>query len=85
MEEEEKISKLIDLTKEVYSEIERELKLTGFWDSTPARNKLTADLQKVILQHEYRFLPDLRKNWKVIITRLMEIAKKNHDTILFAP
>ena len=85
MEEEEKISQLVALTQEVFNEIERELKLTGFWDSTPARNKLVADLQKVIMQPGYRFLPDLRKNWKSIITRLMEIAKKNHDSILFAP
>jgi type I restriction enzyme, R subunit len=85
MPEEERISKLVALTKDLYEEIERELKLIGFWDSIPARNKLVADLQKAILQPEFATMPGLVMNRKHIISRLMEIAEKNHDTILFAP
>lgn len=84
MNEEERISKLVALTQDVYGEIERELKLTGFWESIPARNKLIADLQKVILQPEFSGMPGLVKNRKHIISRLMEIAEKNHETILYA-
>ena len=84
MEKEERISKLVALTQELYGEIERELKLTGFWESIPARNKLVADLQKAILQPEFSAMPGLVNNRKHIISRLMEIAEKNHDTILYA-
>jgi|GEM_PF-7121793 len=38
------------LTLDIYGEIERELKFTGFWESIPARNKLISDLQRVLLQ-----------------------------------
>ena len=84
MKEEEKISNLVALTQDLYGEIERELKLTGFWESIPARNKLVADLQKVLLQPDFSKLPGIVKNRKHIISRLMEIAEKNHDTILYA-
>jgi type I restriction enzyme R subunit len=84
MKEEEKISKLVALTQHLYEEIERELKLVGFWESIPARNKLVADLQKAILQAEFEKMPGLVMKRKHIISRLMEIAEKNHDTILYA-
>jgi type I restriction enzyme R subunit len=84
MKEEERISKLVALTQHLYEEIERELKLVGFWESIPARNKLVADLQKTILQPEFAKVPGLINNRKHIISRLMEIAEKNHDTILYA-
>jgi type I restriction enzyme R subunit len=84
MKAEERISKLVALTQEVYGEIERELKLVGFWESIPARNKLVADLQKAILQPEFSTMPGLIRNRKHIISRLMEIAEKNNDTILYA-
>jgi type I restriction enzyme R subunit len=84
MKEEERISHLVTLTQHLYVEIERELKLTGFWESLPARNKLIADLQKIILQQEFSKLPGLVKNRRHIISRLMEIAEKNHETILYA-
>jgi type I restriction enzyme R subunit len=84
MAEEERISTLVALTQHLYAEIERELKLTGFWESIPARNKLIADLQKTVLQPEFTKLPGIVRKRAHIISRLMEIAEKNHDTILFA-
>lgn len=84
MNEEERISNLVALTKHLYVEIERELNLTGFWESIPARNKLVAELQKALLQPEFTKLPGLVTNRKHIISRLMEIAEKNNDTILYA-
>jgi type I restriction enzyme R subunit len=84
MAEEERISTLVTLTQHLYADIERELKLTGFWESIPARNKLKADLQKTLLQLEFAKLPGVVKNRAHIISRLMEIAEKNHDAILYA-
>jgi type I restriction enzyme R subunit len=78
------ISSLVALTQHLFADIERELKLTGFWESIPARNKLKADVQKTLLQPEFSKLPGLVKNRAQIISRLMEIAEKNNDTILYA-
>jgi type I restriction enzyme R subunit len=84
MTEEDRISQLVDLTQKIFLVVERELKLTGFWESTPARNKLRADLQKILLAPEFAKLPYLVKNRTHIISRIMEIAKKKNDTILYA-
>jgi type I restriction enzyme, R subunit len=85
MTTEERISQLVALTQHLYGEIERELKLTGFWESIPARNKLVSDLQHVLLQPEFSKLPGIVLNRKKIISRLMELAEKNQDSILYAP
>jgi type I restriction enzyme R subunit len=82
--DEDAISSLVTLTQQLFNEVERELKLTGFWESIPARNKLRADIQKTLLQPEFAKLPGLVKNRAHIISRAMEIAEKNNDTILYA-
>jgi type I restriction enzyme R subunit len=64
--------------------VERELKLVGFWDSVPARNKLKADLQQVILGPEFAKLPGLIKNRARIVSRIMEISYRKNDIILYA-
>ena len=84
MDEEDKISYLVDLTQATYLVIERELKLTGFWGSIPARNKLKAELQVILLSEKFRKVPAVIKNRAHIISRMMEIAEKNHDIILYA-
>jgi type I restriction enzyme R subunit len=83
--DDDSISSLVSLTQQVFDDVERELKLAGFWESIPARNKLKADIQKTLLQPEFSKLPELVKNRAHIISRIMEIAEKNHDTILYAP
>lgn len=82
--EEERISLLVDLTQQVFLVIERELQLTGFWESIPARNKLRADLQKVLLAPRFFKVPGIVQNREQIISRLLELARKNNDTILYA-
>ncbi len=82
--DEDAISSLVSLTQQLFDGIERELKLTGFWESIPARNKLRADIQRTLLQAEFSKLPGLVKNRAHIISRVMEIAEKNNDTILYA-
>ncbi|MEK7243808.1 MAG: restriction endonuclease subunit R, partial [Thermodesulfobacteriota bacterium] len=84
MNADDKISHLVDLTQKAYLVVERELKLTGFWESIPARNKLRADLQGILLATEFLKLPSLVKNRARIISRIMEIAEKNNDIIVYA-
>jgi type I restriction enzyme R subunit len=82
--EEERFSRLVDLTQNVYLVVERELKLAGFWESIPARNKLREEIQKILLSPEFLNLPGLVKNRAHIISRIMEIAYKKNDIILYA-
>lgn len=84
MSREDRISHLVDLTQKAFLVVERELKLTGFWESIPARNKLRAELQKILLAPEFTKLPGIVKNRAHIISRIMEIAEKNNDIILYA-
>lgn len=80
----DEISRLVNLTQQIYLIVERELNLTGFWDSIPARNKLKAELQKMLLSPEFSKMPNIVRNRGQIIARIMEIAEKNNDTILYA-
>jgi type I restriction enzyme, R subunit len=84
MTEEDRISALVNLTQQVYQAVERELQLVGFWESIAARNKLRADLQEILLSAQFQHLPGVRKNRKQIMSRIMEIAEKNNDIILYA-
>ena len=81
---EDEICLLVNLTQEIFLAVERELKLTGFWENTPARNKLRADIQKTLLDPSFIKLPNLITNRAKIISRMMEIAEKNNDIILYA-
>jgi type I restriction enzyme R subunit len=82
--DEDAISTLVTLTQQIFGEVERELKLTGFWESIPARNKLKAEIQRILLLDEFSTLPSIRQNRERIISRIMEIAEKNNDLILYA-
>lgn len=81
---EDQIARLVDLTQRIFNEVERELKLTGFWESIPARNKLKADIQKVLLAKDFADIPGLVANRAQIISRIMELAESKSDTILYA-
>ena len=83
-EDEDRISYLVDLVQQITLVIERELKLAGFWESIPGRNKLKAEIQKILLAPEFAKVPDLIEDRAHIISRVMEIAEKNNDIILFA-
>ena len=82
--DEDRIGYLVKLTQNVYEVVERELRLTGFWESIAARNKLKAEIQRILLAPEFANVPDLIQNRVHIISRVMEIAEKNHNIILFA-
>jgi type I restriction enzyme, R subunit len=84
LDQEERVSQLVDLTQKTFLSVERELKLTGFWESIPARNKLKAELQNILLAPEFNKLTGLVANRAQIISRILEIAEKNNDIILYA-
>ena len=81
---EDRISLLVNLTQKVCLVIERELRLTGFWESIPARNRLKAEIQKTLLAPEFLSVRLIKDNRSKLISRAMEIAERNNDIILHA-
>lgn len=81
---EDEISLIVDLTQQVFLLVEREICLSGFWESIPARNKLKAEIQKMLLSKKFIKIPGMISKKSEIISRVMEIAEKNNDTILYA-
>ena len=59
IDDEDRISFLVDLTQQITLVVERELKLAGFWESIPARNKLKAEIQKIVLAPKAVKVPGL--------------------------
>jgi type I restriction enzyme R subunit len=75
------VSQMVALTQQVFTVVEQELQLTSFWESIPARKKLKAEIQKVLLSPDFYQIPNLMDNREQIISRVMEIAEKNNDRI----
>ena len=82
--QDERISALVNLTQQVFNTVKLELELADFRESIPARNRLKAELQAVLLQPEFASLPNVRESRSRLISRIMEIAEKNNDIILYA-
>ena len=82
--DEDRVAQNVALTQQVFMVIEQELQLTGFWESIPACNKLKSEIQKILLSPDFMKLPNIVQNRNRIISRIMELAKKNNDTILYA-
>jgi type I restriction enzyme R subunit len=83
-QEEERISLLVNLTQQVFLVVERELRLIGFWESIPARNKLKAEIQQILTSPDFMKVPGMIANRAQIISRVLELAEKNNDRILYA-
>jgi hypothetical protein len=49
-----------------------------------SKARLRADIQRLLLQPAYAQLPNIVANRAMIISRVMEIAEKNNDIILYA-
>jgi len=81
-QKDERISLLVDLTQNVFNTVERELKLTGFWQSAPARNRLKSELLRILVKKEFMSLPSVVKNRAHLISRIMEISERNNDLLL---
>lgn len=79
---EDEIAQNVNLTQHIFNLVANEIKLTGFWDSTPAQLKLKAELQKLLLSPEFNKLPNIIIKRSEIISRIMELAKTNHFKIL---
>ncbi|RZJ93896.1 MAG: restriction endonuclease subunit R, partial [Hymenobacter sp.] len=78
---EDEIAQNVNLTQHVFHQVATEIKLTGFWDSTPAQAKLRGELQKLLLSPEFIKTPNITSKYKELVSRIMELAKTNHFKI----
>lgn len=78
----DEISKNVSLTQQVVNTVIREIKLTGFWDSPPAQNRLKQELQEVLLGEAFADIPLMMGKYKVLISRILEFAKANHFKLI---
>ncbi len=79
---EDEIAQNVNLTQHIFNLVAREIKLTGFWDSTPAQLKLKAEIQKLLLSPDFKGMPNIITKRNELISRIMELAKTNHFKIL---
>ncbi|MCK4661721.1 MAG: type I restriction endonuclease subunit R [Bacteroidales bacterium] len=79
---EDEIAQNVNLTQHIFNLVSNELKLTGFWDSSPAQSKLKAEIQKLLLSKEFSKIPNIILKRKELISRIMEISKANHFRII---
>lgn len=79
---EEQIEEVVALTRICTGLLTDEIKLTGFWDNIPAQNQVKGELMKMVLSPDYKTLPGIFDKRNALITRLMEIAKANHEKLV---
>lgn len=80
--DEDQITKNMSLTLESFYLIKNEIILTGFWDSPAAQKRLEGRLQELFLSEEYLKVPNMRRKYRHLISRIMELAKRNHYYII---
>lgn len=78
---EDEIANNVNLTQHIFNLVSTEIRLTGFWDSAPAQNKLKAEIQKLLLSPTFKATPNIIAKRAALISRLMELAKTNHFRI----
>ena len=79
---EDQVSKNVALTINIVDKLQTELRLHGFWTNTPAQNRLKAELQQILLSPDFCTMPGIVTKRQQIITRIMEVAKAKHSTII---
>ncbi|PAK34770.1 type I restriction endonuclease subunit R [Bacillus safensis] len=79
---EDQISQNVSLTQDVYYMVKNEIQLAGFWDTPAAQMRLRGNLKILLLSTEYIRLPNIRRKYKELISRIMELAKVNHYNII---
>lgn len=78
----DEISMNVSLTQQVMDIVIREIKLTGFWDSIPAQNRLKQELQGVLMSEAFASLPHMFQKYNALISRILEFAKANHFKLI---
>ncbi|MBS9385981.1 MAG: type I restriction endonuclease subunit R [Dolichospermum sp. BR01] len=78
----DEITQDVTLTLHTFNVIKQEVQTAGFWGSIPAQNRLKEELQKLFLSAEFVSYPNIFKERKEIILRLLEWSRENHSKII---
>lgn len=79
---EDEIGKNVELTTAIFGVLHTELQLVGFWESASAPIGLREKILNILLLPEFCTLPNIVAKRNEIISRVMEIARAKHSTIL---
>lgn len=79
---EDEIGKIIELTTAVFSVLHTELQLVGFWESPTACIGIKQKILNILLLPEFCTLPNIVSKRNEIISRVVEIARAKHSTII---
>jgi len=83
----DEISILVGVTKEVSDKVRLEIGSVGFWRNVPAQAKLKGEIVDILLSEDQgltKIIPGIFGKRNEIASRIMELAKSNHDIILYA-
>lgn len=85
----DQVGQLVNLTQQAFLVVERELKLTSFWESVPARNRLKAEIQQILVSAAFMALPKVvaNRNWNIVRAQMPATEKakawlKTHGVLL---
>lgn len=81
------ISIIVGVTKEVFDKVKLEIGSIGFWQNIPAQNRLKGEIVDILISEDQgltKLIPGLFGRRNEISSRIMELAKSNHDIILYA-
>lgn len=84
---EDEVSILVGVTKETFDKVKLEIGAIGFWRNIPAQNRLRGEIVDILISEEQgltKSVPGIFGKRKEIASRIMELSKSNHDTILYA-
>ncbi|MFN8319201.1 MAG: HsdR family type I site-specific deoxyribonuclease [Saprospiraceae bacterium] len=84
---EDEITILVTVTKEVFEKVKLEIGAIGFWRNIPSQNRLKGEIVDILLSEEQgliKTIPGIFGRRNEIASRIMELAKSNHDIILYA-
>ena len=83
----DEISIIVGVTKEVFDKVKLEIGAIGFWRNIPAQNRLKGEVVDILISEDQgltKTIPGLFARRNEIASRIMELAKSNHDIILYA-
>jgi len=84
---EDEITLLVAITKEVFEKVKLEIGAIGFWRNIPSQNRLKGEIVDILISEEQgltKTIPGIFGRRNEIASRIMELAKSNHDIILYA-
>lgn len=81
---EDDIGELVPLTQELTELMATEMAAPGFWRNVIAQKKLLAEVTRLLMGPRYSRLGAMPARYKELGTTLMEFARHNRDTLLYA-